>query len=338
MNILQNYAQAIIEGSLKTRPGEEAAIFTDESKHSIADELADCLARSGAEVTIFIIPESLRPFLKITDIQAAALVSADIVIYVLATQSLEKDLSQEVAFRHFLYTLPLQHKGRVCMMPGFTKDMKDSVSINYNELKQKGATLRRIISGRNIKITSQLGTDISFNLGSRRLEIDDGDISKSGLFGNIPAGEIFTAPIEETVSGKIVIDGSIGGVGVVSKPFALYLKEGIMVKMEPIDHPDEAFQRFSKVCEYDTPASKTIGEFGIGLNPGARIIGNMLMDEKVEGTVHFALGDSYGLGKTNTKYHTDFLVKNPTIMADEEILMQDGKFLFNLLQKRKATI
>lgn len=333
-----NYVQAIVEGSLKAKSGEDVAIFTDKSRLDIADELAGYLARSGAEVTIITIPESLRPFLKITDIQASALVSVDIVIYILATENTEKDLSQEVAFRHFLYALPLQHKGRVCMMPGFSDDMKNAVSIDYDALKKRGESLKRKMAGRHIKITSQIGTDISFSLGNRKLEIDDGDISTPGSFGNIPAGEIFTAPEEDTIFGKIVIDGSIGGIGVVKNPFALHVKEGQIERIEPLDQPDKIFQRFSKVCEYDAPASKTIGEFGIGLNPGARIIGNMLMDEKVEGTIHFAAGDSYGLGKTSTKFHTDFLVRNPTITVDEEIIMEDGKFLLDLLEKRKVNI
>jgi aminopeptidase len=327
MNHSLNYAQAIVESILKAKSGEEATIFTDESLITTANDLAESLARAGAEITIFMIPETLRPILKITDIHASALVSSDIVIYVLTTESGAKDLSKEVAFRHFLYTLPLQHKGRVCMMPGFTDEMKEAVMINYDGMRRRGDELRQVMSGKQIRITSKLGTDVSFSLGNRRLEIDDGNISKPGQFGNIPAGEIFTAPIEETVSGKIVIDGSVGGIGIAAQPFTIYIRGGEIEHMEPLGSPDEIFKKFSKVIEYDTPASKTVGEFGIGLNPGARIIGKMLMDEKVEGTIHFAFGDSYGLGKTQTKYHTDLLIRNPTIIAGEAIIMKEGIFL-----------
>jgi aminopeptidase len=327
-----NYAQAIVEGCLKAKSGEKAAIFTDRSRLDIADELAGYLGKSGTEVTILMMPESLRPLSEITDIQASALISANIVIYVLATESSTMDLSPEVAFRDCLYRRPLQHKGRVCMMPGFTRDMRDAVSIDYNRLRQRGAALKRIISGGDIQITTKIGTDVSFSLGNRKLEIDDGDISKPGSFGNIPAGEIYTAPIEETVSGRIVVDGSISGIGMINKPFVIHLKHGLIDKMEPVDAHDEVFQRFLKVCKYDTPASMTLGEFGIGLNPGARIVGNILMDEKVEGTVHFAFGDSYGLGKTSSKFHTDLLLREPTVVVDQEIIMKEGRFVLDLLQ------
>ena len=151
-----------------------------------------------------------------------------------------------------------------------------------------------------------------------------------GSFGNIPAGEIFTAPLEETMEGKIVADGSIGGVGVVKERLILHIVEGQIIRVESVNPTDEIFQKFSKICEYDAPATKTIGEFGIGLNPRARVIGKMLLDEKVEGTVHFAFGDSIGLGKTRSKYHTDLLVMSPTIIADEEVIMKEGKFLLDL--------
>lgn len=322
-----NYAKAIVEDSLKINSGEEATIFTDESRFPIADEIAGYIARSGSEVSIFIIPESIRPVTEVTDIHASALISSDIVIYVLATQSSTKDLSREVAFRHYLLAIPLQYKGRVCIMPGFKDEMKEAASIDYGKLRQRGEILKQAISGRRVRITSALGTDVSFSIGSRQIKVDGGDLSKPGSFGNIPAGEIFTAPVEETVEGKIVVDGSIGGIGLAENPFIIYLKDGYITGIDPTKALDDAFLKFSKVCEYDAPATRTLGEFGIGINPRARIIGDMLMDEKAAGTVHFAFGDSFGLGKTSSRYHTDLLVRNPTIAVDEEVIMREGHFL-----------
>ena len=59
-----------------------------------------------------------------------------------------------------------------------------------------------------------------------------------------------------------------------------------------------------------------IGEFGIGTNRGARICPNMLEAEKAFGTVHFAIGDSYGLGKNASKHHYDALVDKVTIRVN----------------------
>jgi leucyl aminopeptidase (aminopeptidase T) len=53
----------------------------------------------------------------------------------------------------------------------------------------------------------------------------------------------------------------------------------------------------------------------------------MLLDEKVQGTVHFAFGDSYGLGRTSSRFHTDLLVTKPSIFVEDERIMDRGKFV-----------
>ena len=326
-----NYAAVIVSDCLGIQPGEEVVIVTDNSKLEITEDLAYCIKEANAKISVFYIPENIRPVERITDIHAVSLISADVVIYVLETESNEINLSKETAFRHYLFTLPVQYKGRVCMMPGFSDQMKDAVAVDYSRIKEKCQHLKDILTNKIIRIETDLGTDIEFSLQGRKIEIDDGDITKPGIFGNIPAGEIFTAPVEDTINGKIVIDGSIGGLGALKHPFYIELESGKIKDMQPIGEKDELVDKFREVCELDTPATKMVGEFGIGLNPGAKIIGNMLMDEKVEGTVHFAFGDSYGLGKSSSKFHTDLLIKNPSIFADGRCIMEKGKFILDHL-------
>ena len=77
----------------------------------------------------------------------------------------------------------------------------------------------------------------------------------------------------------------------------------------------------------DDPTARIIGEFGIGTNRGARICPNMLEAEKAFGTVHFAIGDSYGIGKNKSKFHFDALVDKVTLRANGRLIAKDGKFL-----------
>ena len=323
------YASVIINECLGIRNGEEVLIFTDDEKRHFSDELAFSIKNCGANVSIFYIPETIRPLEKITTLHALSLVAADAVIYILEVQNIGKNLAREVAFRDYLFSLPLDYKGRVCMMPGFSDKMKDSVVINYSRLNERCESLKNILNNKFIRITSEKGTDIRFSLLERRIKIENGQISKSGTCSNIPAGEIFTAPVEETVNGKVVVDGSIGNLGQVKNPFTVSIYKGNIIDVEP-SCVDEIFQEFSFVINYDPPNTKCIGEFGIGLNPKATLTGTMLSDEKVEGTVHFAFGDSYGLGKTKSKYHTDVLIMNPTIYVENQCIMEKGKFLINI--------
>ena len=322
-----NYAAVIVSDCLGIQLGEEVVIVTDKSKLKITEDLAYFIKESGGKVSVFYVPENIRPVERITDVHAVSLISADAVIYVLETESNEINLSKEIAFRHYLFTLPIQYKGRVCMMPGFSEQMKDAVAVDYSRIKEKCQRLKDILANKTIRIETDLGTDIGFSLQGRKIEVDTGDITKPGIFGNIPAGEIFTAPVEDTINGKIVIDGSIGGLGKLKHPFYIELESGKIKDIQPIREKDKLVDKFKEICELDVPATKTVGEFGIGLNPGAKIIGTILMDEKVEGTVHFAFGDSYGLGKSSSKFHTDLLIKNPSIFVDDKCIMKKGNFL-----------
>jgi aminopeptidase len=330
-----NYASIVISNRLKVLPGEDVLILTDKHKLQFAEDLARSVKDAGGAASVVYIPDSIRPVETITDLHAVSLAAADVVIYILQTGALETkghaiDLSREVAFRHQLISLPLQHKGRVCMMPGFTEEMIDAVSIDYQALDIRCRNLEKVLADKTVRITSDLGTDISFSLRGRMFLIDNGDISMPGLHGNMPAGEIYTAPLEDTMSGSLVIDGSVGSLGMVKQPFKIHLKGGMIQKLQPISSVDRVFEKFTEFCEFDAPATKTIGEFGIGLNPGAKIVGKMLVDEKVEGTVHFAFGDSYGLGRTSSKFHTDLLVTKPTIFVEGDCIMERGKFILNI--------
>jgi leucyl aminopeptidase (aminopeptidase T) len=72
--------------------------------------------------------------------------------------------------------------------------------------------------------------------------------------------------------------------------------------------------------------TRHIGELGIGLNPKARIVGNVLEDEKVLGTVHFAIGSNYDQDALSL-IHSDGIIKKPTVTVDGKVLMKQGKML-----------
>jgi len=81
---------------------------------------------------------------------------------------------------------------------------------------------------------------------------------------------------------------------------------------------------------YGTNA-RHLGEFGIGLNPAARIGGNMLEDEKVMGTIHFAIGANYD-EDAPALIHLDGLVASPTVVllmtsGEERVVMEQGAFV-----------
>jgi len=310
MNKLMSAAKQAVTGSLKVKKGENFLIVTDRQKMKIAEALAYWGRQRGAEVTTFLMTETLRPITGPTGIFKQMMKMADVSVYMLDARVAEKP------FRGYM----VEHGGkggRICMMPGITVSMMERlVNIDFRKLdKLTKKTIRALKDKTDVRVTNRLGTDIAFSVKGRRWEPDNGDISRMGSHGNLPAGECYTCPVESTFTGKLVIsliDDKIG--------------RGTMVfeKGKLVDYTGRS--QIIKQIGKD-PTGYLIGEFGVGTNKGAKICKNMLEAEKAFGTVHFAIGDSYGLGKNKSKWHFDALVEKVTLTAGRTTVIKDGKFL-----------
>ena len=162
------------------------------------------------------------------------------------------------------------------------------------------------------------------------LAISESDPEKCATF---PAAKFTAAPLETEANGIIVFDASIGDIGLLRHPVKVSVQKGRITNFESDDK--ELVKRITELTDIDEDA-KVIGELGIGINPGARITGNMLEDEKALGTAHIAFGnnaDFPGGGKNNSKIHRDFLFYKPTIEVSyaegkSKLLMKHGDFVF----------
>jgi leucyl aminopeptidase (aminopeptidase T) len=203
-------------------------------------------------------------------------------------------------------------------MPGITKDMMERlVAIDFTEMAAFTRKVMRAVKDAEIVVENAAGTKIAFSVQGRRWDADIGNISKKGVHGNLPAGECFTCPVEETFTGRIVIgliDDKLG-------PGEMAFKAGKLVGFK-----GAGVAEVIKTVG-DDPTARIIGEFGIGTNKGARISPNMLEAEKAFGTVHFAIGDSYGIGQNKSKFHFDALVDKVTLRANGKLIAKDGRFL-----------
>ena len=159
------------------------------------------------------------------------------------------------------------------------------------------------------------------SIKNRVLGEDTGFFVDEGDFGNLPAGEVGCAPIEDSANGILIIDGSMGPLGKVTQ-LKLEFKGGKVVAIEG-DHADE-LTKYLK-----TDSERTIAELGIGANKYAKLTGTVLEDEKILGTIHIAIGDntSYPGGKNKAAIHFDGIVLEPTLLADGLCLIKDGKWL-----------
>jgi leucyl aminopeptidase (aminopeptidase T) len=110
----------------------------------------------------------------------------------------------------------------------------------------------------------------------------------------------------------------------ITQPLKVAVKDGWA---RSFTGPDAA--KLQSVLKAADKNAYNIAELGIGTNPKARIIGNVLEDEKVLGTVHVAVGDntSFTGGHTKSNIHLDGILVQPTVKIDKRLLMQKGKLL-----------
>ena len=174
---------------------------------------------------------------------------------------------------------------------------------------------------RTIRIEAD-GTDLTLSVAGRTWINSDGR-------RNMPSGEIFTGPIEDSATGRLRCGFPVCRDGrelVGNRPGVSPGQRGHGAA--PTDGEDYLLA----MLDLD-PGARRLGELGLGLNGGIdRFTGSILYDEKIGGTVHLALGQSYPeTGGLNTStLHWDLIVDTRTqgrITADGRLVMENGRWL-----------
>jgi aminopeptidase len=362
--LLDRGARAAIGEILAVKKGERVIIVSNPQRETreISMALYDAAIRRGAETTLMFQREKGQ-FDFADEAVIKALGSGPDVVISISSDRLGKDRyglkhgykGTKRRYDHVFDVLYEEGKIRAFWSPGITTDIfSRTVAIDYRELRSDAAKLCRIISSsEKVKVTAPGGTDVVIGIKGRRCRADDGNFTKPGLAGNVPSGEVFVSPALGTTNGTIAFDGSIVlnvGEIVIKRPILARVKDGYVTG---ISGGTEADKLKRSVLEGESKARKmarsgkikaamaekyarnawSIGELGIGLNRKAKIVANMLEDEKVYGTCHFAVGSNYD-GDAEAMIHLDGLVRSPTITAiakggRETRLMTHGKLAWD---------
>jgi aminopeptidase len=162
--------------------------------------------------------------------------------------------------------------------------------------------------------------DISFSAQGRKW------ISAAGT-RNMPCGEVFTSPIEDSVNGKVRFSYPGFYLGQEIEDISLEVKDGLVVKW----NAQKGKSLLDKIMEI--PGARQFGEAAVGTNTGIKkFTKNMLFDEKLAGTIHMALGASIPEtgGKNESAIHWDMLADmndGGEIYADGELVYKNGQFV-----------
>ncbi|GIW33724.1 aminopeptidase [Meiothermus sp.] len=184
----------------------------------------------------------------------------------------------------------------------------------------QAALIERLQKVKEIRIQAD-GTDLRLRVEGRKWINSDGK-------RNMPSGEVFTGPLETSAEGEIRFNLPVVVSGQRVEGVRLRFREGRVVEASAL--AGEAY--LHRMLEAD-PGARCLGELGIGTNFGInRPTGLILYDEKIGGTVHLALGQSYPeTGGTNaSSIHWDLILdlrQGGRLLADGEVLQEEGRFV-----------
>ncbi len=184
--------------------------------------------------------------------------------------------------------------------------------------KKMNKIAKKFERGQNVHLIGE-NIDLKFSIKNKNCKVDAGE-------ENMPGGEIFMAPIRESLNGWVKFEYPAIYSGKEVSGIYLEFENGKVVKYDADKNKDI----LKEVLNVDENSS-FVGEFGIGCNPGIKkYTKNLLFDEKIDGTIHLALGAAYkeNGGGNDSAVHWDIVksMKNAKIVLDGKIIQNKGKW------------
>ena len=216
-------ARSVIRTCMQVRPHENVLVVTDPTTSEVGRALYEAASEVTDRILMMMMPRSHRqgnePPASVGD-----LMRRQNVVLLATRNSLTHTRSRLTASRE---------GARIASMPGISQDMMATggMTADYNALQKEISGLNPLLRRRrDVKVTSEAGTDITFRTGARWVLEDNGICNRPGQVTNLPAGKVFVLPQEQTMSGKIVIDGSWEG-KMLEEPITFLVEEGAVVSI-----------------------------------------------------------------------------------------------------------
>jgi len=325
-------ARNAIRVCLNVQPHERVTVITDESCRSIAEALVQEIGGVGAAPAMFVLEDvASRPLAELPDVIAADLERSGVSIFAARAQA------NELGSRMQMTDIVNRRRMRHAHMVNITDQiMRDGMRADYRAVDRLSSRVFDIVRrARTIRATTPAGTDIRADLDPALKWVKTSGLISSEKWGNLPGGEVFTAPRD--VNGTFVIDGVVGDwlcdrYGTLKhSPLTITVERGRLVDAQSDNNAlREDFWRYTHTDEN----SDRVGEFAIGTNIELKaVIGHILQDEKFPG-VHIAFGNPYGAhtgARWYSSTHIDVVGTEFDIWVDSDKIMDKGTFLDSVM-------
>lgn len=352
---LERVAYKMIRDSLRVQPGEHVIIEVRSDAVPFAELVAIEAFKVGATCTLFLTSDELlyveyteassEQLSRPTEARMAAIQSCHHYITIgiapaepARFRDVETDRDNAIQQRRQTLSTLLVQPGRKWLATEFpTRYMAEAIrmpwnrfgeiywratDVDYGALAGRAAAITEILeAAHEIRLTTPRGTDLYLRRGNRPVHRDDGYVR--GM-GSLPPGEVYFAPVEESITGRVVVDyATYRGQRIAD--LDLIFENGVATPLGAASGYDLFLRRWDSA----SGDKNRIGKLGIGLNEELRSpIGYAHLDRKLFGTVHLTLGDNTIIGGTNhSTLQWDLILLRPTLIADERLILQNGQFI-----------
>lgn len=340
-DVISDAVTEMLRVNMGLQPGEQLLVVTDlprdqdwqsKSPAELQDMLERAmLARLVVDIASERFPDSASSFLTFPasgghgtepDENAARRLRQPNVVIALTTYSLSHTNAREQATMAGV---------RLASMPAFEAEMLSPDGPMAVDPRQVAADCRRFadaLTGADQAIVrTPAGTEMHFSLSGRHGHSDDGMYQTPGIWGNLPAGEAYIAPLEGTAEGQLVVQA--GWAAGLEDDMVLRFEKGLVVDVRGGGQVGARLSRLLDLTR-DEPtyrARRNLAELGVGCNPKARRPDNVLEAEKIKGTVHLAVGDNAHMGgQVDADLHDDFVQPQADLYLDGKPVILRGQW------------
>jgi aminopeptidase len=313
---------------LRIQPSEKVTLITDNACREIAASLAYEVAAVGAPCKAFVLEDlAPRPLTDLPPEIAEDMETSDVSIFAVKVQ--RNELKSRMQMTDIVNRRRMRHAHMVNIN---RQIMLEGMRADYDKVDALSRKAMEIVTkAKEIRASNPAGSDFTAKLNPSYNWIKTSGIISRDKWGNLPGGEIFTAPGE--VNGVCVVDGVVGDYlcekyqDLARQPLTIRMKNNRIT--EVLSDNKELEQEFWAYTHTDEN-SDLVGEFAIGTNIElTHVIGQILQDEKFPG-IHIAFGNPYGEhtgAKWYSSTHIDVVGTHFDIFVDDRQIMEKGRFL-----------
>ena len=353
---IERHADVIVEHSTKVEPGDNVIINAHPAAEDLVVAIAERLGEVGANPSISLRSKrATRAYMRARDPdtyelpthQLAEMEETDVVIIVkgetnmseisdvdpentVARAQAARPVSEERMKKRWVgtqYPAPGDAQKAGMSTEAYEEFVWNAVNKDWDAQQEFQAQLVDILNpASEVRIASRDTTDVTMSVDGMVAVNDYGEL-------NLPGGEVFTAPVPDSVEGEVLFDKPLVTHGREIEDAWLRFEGGAVVEHSAGKNEDV----LTSILNTDDGARR-LGELGIGMNRDIdRFTYNMLFDEKMSETVHMAIGKAIeqtvpeGQPFNESAMHLDMIVdmsEDSVIEVDGEVIQENGTFVF----------